>query len=968
MNSSNTKLASHKSRLLTSSLTLATAIAMLAPAGAAYAQQSSSGNQPESDASAEQDEGDAAIIVTGSRVATPGLTAPTPVTSVTSEDLSRRAPSNISDALNTLPQFQNSLSNSQSRTFSAASTQTVQGNFLNLRGLGVNRSLILFDGTRLPPTDASGGVDTNTIPQMLIDRVDVVTGGASAAYGSDAVVGAVNFILNKKFTGVRAIAQGGISSRGDDQSYRLGLAVGTSFAQGRGHVMASAERYEIDGLRMYDRANGDRQYLAAGTGSAALPYRTITDSRFATLAFGGLITSGPLAGQQFLPDGSLAPFRRGTPSATTNIDIGGDGAYHGNNTLNSPLETNQFFARASFELSPAISIYAQGSFANSTTEFDAANISLPGSITTIFADNAFLSPAVRAALGATPSFALGTLRRDIPANHNRVKSESVYLKAGAEGSLGGSWEWDANYSHGTSTARQSSRELRYRNFYAGLDAVRDPNGQIVCRVTLTNPGLYPGCVPINLFGEGNVSQAAIDWLRDDSRNTTRDTLDSVSANIRGNLFSTWAGPVAIAVGAEWRRQTLEQTSNANPAIPEDFTGIRGVPANSLRFTRLNAGVSSGSVKVKEAYAEAVVPLIRDSFVDAFDLNGAVRITDYSTSGQVVTWKAGASLEPVSGIRLRGTISRDIAAPTLFQLFAGARVSPSSIVQPDPHTGTSGQYQIITSGNPNLLPEEGKTYTVGAVFQPRFAPGLSLSVDYYHVRINGAIDTPAHAAIVRECEAGNGMTQACSLINRPLPFSDRTAANFPISVTAAPLNIASLVKEGVDIDLSYRTALSRINADWRGNFAVRAIASYSPKFDRTADSLTPTESYAGGVNGTPTSSGFAYPKLTGSIEAVYSDERLTISVTERFTGSYRLDNLYFTNENPKVHNIGYTDLSIAYRLGAKRNIEAFLNVQNLFDVAPPLIPDSGNAGLAFPTNKAIFDVVGTYFTSGVRVRF
>ena len=904
------------------------------------------------------------IVVTGSRVqATPGYTSPTPVTSLNAESLANRAPSNIPDALNRLPQFQNSLSNNQSRAFSTADSRTPQGNYLNLRALGVNRTLVLLDGVRLPPTDASGGVDLNTLPQMLVQRVDVVTGGASAAYGSDAVAGVVNLILDKKFVGVKAIAQAGISSRKDDGSQRVGIALGKAFLDDKLHVLFSAEHYEIDGFPNGARPYGLRHCSAVGTGTAANPLTTLCNLTINNQTFGGQITSGPLRNFTFQNDGTVVPIQRGTPTANATNDIGGGGAYQpADVTLDSALKTSQGFARFSYEFSPKLTFHAQGSLARSISNYNSAGISLTGSQVTIFNGNAYLRPEVNAALGTTPSFTLGTLRRDLPSNASQFRNTSVNIITGFDGVFGSNFRWDVNYVYGRTQQDVQSDEIKYPNLYAALDAVRDPSGNIVCRVGLTNPGLYPGCVPINLFGEGNVSPAALAYVRQRSMNQLVNKLTVYSANLRGNLFSTWAGPVAVAVGGEYRRQSLVQTSNADPAIPTNITGLRGAPATTLLFARFNGGVTNGSLDVKEGYAEAVVPLARDlSFAKALDLNGAVRVTDYSTSGTVTTWKAGISYRPIQDILFRGTVSRDIAAPTLFQLFSGARATLSAVNSFDTHTGATGSYIQRTVGNASLVPEIAKTYTVGVVFQPRFLSGFALSVDAYSIDIRNAIATLTDLQVNAICEASNGTAPACALITRPLPFADRTAANFPTQIAVSPLNLSKFKRTGIDFEASYRTSLGSLG----DSLTLRGFAAYNPKYERQVSSILPVEQLAGGtIMPLPNETGL--PKLSGSIEATYVKGPLTIDVLERFTGSYRLTGIVYAG-NINEPNIGYTDLTVRYSVG--KHYEMFVNVQNLFDKQPPLIADqNASIGLGYPTTKANYDVIGTYGTVGVRLKF
>ena len=907
------------------------------------------------------------VVITGSRIQRDGFKTPTPVTVLTSEDLESRAASNIADALNTLPQFQNSISNQQASTFSAAGNP--QGNYLNLRGLGVNRSLILLDGVRVPPTNASGGVDLNMLPQALIERVDVITGGASAAYGSDAMVGVVNFILDTDFTGLKASVQASASSRGDAEAYKATLAAGMSFADGAGHVLFSAEHYQIDGLTQGDRPRGSDRILTVGTANATNPYRVISDARYPTMAFGGFIGSGPLANNYFRADGTLAPFNPGVGTgAGSAIVQGGDGAYHPDTqSLTSGLSTDQAFARVSYDFSDTLRAHAQATFGESRNTFDVGAISFTPAQLRIFSDNAFLTPAIRTSLGATPSFTFGTLRRDLPLSAVDLLNTTHTLKLGLEGDLGDGWSWDASYVYGDSKQRQASLEANLINFYAGVDAVVGPNGNVICRAAIADPARFGNCVPINLFGEGNVTSAAVDYLRTPSQFEVNNNMQIVAANVYGDVFSTWAGPVSVAAGLEARRQTLQQSSNGDPAIPRNFGTIRGVPAGSLWFGRQNAGVAQGEVEVSEGYVEAAVPLARNlPWAKDIDLNLAVRLTDYSTSGSVTTWKAGVSYRPSDDLLIRSTVSRDIAAPGLSQLFAGLQAGPSSAATPDVHTNSTGTYLIQTLGNPSLRPEVGSMVVAGFVYTPDWLPGFSASIDATSLLIEDAILVQNQGQIITDCEASNGLGPSCALVIRPFPFENRTPANFPTVVNVVPLNLSKQFQLGADIEISYQAPVSQVFASLPGDFAVRALATYTPTNDRRLSAFNPKQESAGGTfGGDLVTDGF--PIWRGSLDFSYNNGPLSVSVTERFTGSYKRDFFQAFADTKVAPNVAYTDVSVKYKWGEDEKFESILAVENLFNEEPPLIPSAQNPGLQYPTNKRHYDVLGTYITLGLRYR-
>ncbi len=952
-------------RLLSSASIIAAAIAAVVPA-IAHAQTVApvvvhpGEDQPAEGADQANEVED--VVVTGSRVRVNGFQNPTPVTVVSATDLTTRAPSNIPDALNQLPQFVNSTSPTKSE--SRLNVTPVIGNFLNLRGLGPRRTLIMLDGIRVPPTSFDGSVDVNTLPQMLVQRVDVVTGGASAAYGSDAVVGVVNFVLDKNFSGFKAMAQTGISTYSDVVSYRLGAAAGTSFFDDRLSLLGSVEHYDVEGLANDDRPLGGRQYCTGGTGTAANPFTILADCRFNTAPNGGKTTGGGgLNNYVFLGNGVFRPFNAGGLGG-----VGGDGGrIDTDTTVAAPLQTTQGFGRASFEIRPNLIAYAQ----LAVTQTEAGPVHLPdghyaGQSTglTMFAENAFLPAGARALMGAAPSFqysyignpqlasALGGFTLDL--QDARQRTRSINFMSGLQGKFGENWDWDVNYVYGKSTLTSRSRESELAKLAAAADAVLDGGGNIVCRVTLTNPGLYPGCVPINLFGPASASRAAVDYVYGVSEFRTENTMNAVSANLAGTLFQLPHGPFAVSLGAEYRQQELNQTSNADPSIPIDRTGLRGAPASITRFQLTNAARAQGSVDVAEAYVEVVAPLLADRpFAQLLEVTAAGRYTDYSSSGSVETWKLGLNYKPIDELRIRGTISRDIRAPSLFELFAGP--SNSVITLADAHTGVTAIATTSVVSNNTLTPEQGLTKIIGVVYQPQWLPGFSVSVDAYDIQIEDAIVASAAVTNVQLCEASGGTGPECALVIRPLPFSDRSAANFPTLVLSQPLNLADIRQRGVDIELGYRfQALG-------GNFDVRAFANYVPTLDQQQSPTQPIRHYAG----------YLYnAKWRGSVSATYSNDSFSLNVQERFTGTYDMpvfEGASVYRDHGVAPNQTYTDMTLTIPVMDKRS-ELFFNVLNLFNVEPPLLNASAVPDLGYPTVKQTYDITGRYMTAGFRVRF
>ena len=937
---------------------LASGAALAIVPGAALAQVTTAEPSPatapadQEAAAAETAQTTSDIVVTGSRLQANGNQAPTPVTVVSADQLLNATPSNIPDALNKLPQFQ--LSTGPGRVSPGVTSLTNVGNYLNLRGIGINRSLILLDGRRVPATTDSGFVDTNTLPQLLVQRVDVVTAGASAAYGSDAVSGVVNFVLDRNFTGLKGVAQAGVSSRGDGGTYRLGLAGGLGFADDRGHVLASIEHFDAKAIQRSARPLAAGFYARGGAGTAASPYFTAANAAFLGYSAGGLVVGGgPLLGYQFAPGG----IERVVPGTA----LGGGlctgcngGRFDTSSDLTPNVSTTQAYGRASFAVSQAFKPFVDVSYARSHYVSNAINTFVPNQ--TFFSGNPYLPATAQALLtaGATDSFRVGRLNLEFPFYQGDLTSSGFNVTAGADGDLGGGWKYSAYYTHGEGRLKVAARHvLDNTRYLAASDAVRDAAGSIVCRVTVTNPTLYPGCVPINLFGSGAPSPTAIAYVLGTSRFDTKNTLDVGAFNVAGALFDLPAGAVQIALGAEVRRQGLVQTTNANPATPPTFTGIRGVAAGTLAYSNTNGGTADGSYSVKEAYLEAELPLLRDSAVGhSLSLNGAARVTDYSTSGTVVTWKGGAVYEPVEGLRLRVTRSRDIRAPNLVELFAGLRQSQNTFN--DVHTGVSGSIFIQQAGNADLKPEIADTITAGVVLQPSFLRRFSASVDFYQVDIKDAISNQTTLQINQQCEASGGTSPLCTLIRRPLPFSDRSTANYPVSILQVPFNASSLTTRGIDFDIGQRLPIAGTM------LSLRLLANYLDRFETRLSSTAPLIDQTG-ILGQPRWS------ITGSAD--YAVGPVTVSYQGRFYSGVVQDRQFvYRASDLNVPSYFTSDLTLGFDVtqgGAKGTF--FLTANNLFDRKPPIVPQDQLPGFNYPTFQPAYDAIGRTFTAGIRFR-
>lgn len=900
------------------------------------------------------------VTVTGTRIVRDGYEAPTPVTVVGTDVIQDAAKPNIADVLNQMPVFQGSATPSSS---TVSNSGQAGGNNLNLRNLGSNRTLVLFDGRRYPPEFVTGIVDINLMPDALIERVDVVTGGASAVYGSDALAGVVNFVLDKDFTGLKALAQTGVTSRGDGREDKYSLTWGTTFADDRGHFLIEgdlANQDQVDGdARSWNMQGYSLIQNPAYTASNGQP-RLITRRQVGLAAGypGGIISGGPLKGTAFGAGGE--PFTYDYGDLTTgSYHVGGDWASSsmmGAQSLMSGMNRNHIFVHTSFEVTDHVEVFAQFNRGDVHTEARCCYNYYLGNLT-VHPDNPFMPASVAADAQARglQDIPFGTTLRNPPEGFGTVidRWNDVYV-LGAKGDfdlIKTNWSWNVYAQRGRANQNfwvpyQSNSD----RFQQAIDAVRAPDGSIVCRSTLTNPG--DGCVPYNLFGTNVVTREMIDYTQGGP--SLRQTIgqDLVGAGITGAPFSTWAGPVSLAASFEYREDTIE-------GYNDPVSDVRGW--FSTQLTAFEA-----SQEVIEGALETVIPLAMDvSWAEHLDLNAGVRATDYSTSGYVTTWKVGLSYQPVDDLRFRFTQSRDIRAPNLNDLFAEPQTNHNTI--PDPFRGNASYpYYQINLGNPDLKPEEADTTGIGVVYQPGWLPGLSTSVDYYRIDTEGAIATVTYAYTLDQCRAG--VQAYCANIAR---HDDGTLE----SITLLPQNQAALLAEGVDVEASYQLPMANIVSSWKGNLGMRLVGTHTLKLVTDSGIAGPTQVLdAAGSGSTPRWG------INGSL--TYDLDAFRISWTGRYISGGKISNTligcttdcrdvlgYQTVDNNHVPSYFIANLSMAFKFRAgPSDAEAFLAVDNLFDRDPPLYPSQiAGASYAVTTNPVLYQGLGSIYRAGVRFR-
>lgn len=933
-----------------------------------------------------------AIIVTGSRIKS-SFEQPTPVAIKTAEMLQQAQPIGIAEALVQSPQFSNSAGPRSNALFAPGAQQ---GNFLNLRGLGSSRTLILVDGDRVPPTSFDGQVNVDIIPELLVSRVDVVTAGVSAVYGSDAVSGVVNYVLNNKFTGVKLLAQTGMSTYGDGLSYRLGGAAGTGFAGGRGHFVLSVEHRSDGEVQHQDRPETAPQYAFAGLGAttdanlpgtAAFPFTVVQNVNWRTLTpFPGFV-SGPFAGRTFDSAGNLIPVDRGTYVSAVG-QIGGSGTLvDPTRTLLSGTTSTRVFGRASFDVTDGITAFVQGVYSQSRTPVASAinfGLFLPRQGNPFLPATAQLPAFVPAGtpLGAALIFP-GQPDFGPP---NSVETNKFWsVKAGFEGSLGASWDFRAVYQHGSVKQRIISREVNQQRIAAALDVV-SVAGVPTCYITTVNPTALPGCVPYNPYrAGGNAGNLAAlkSFILGDSINNVTNKMDTFSFNISGTPFALPAGDVSVASNFEYRSNSLVRTSNSDPAIP--FSTFGGAIRDAVllgttnNFNISNIGVINGSNNVKEASLEVLVPITNEaSPIGALAVSGAGRWTDYSTSGTVYTWKAGATWEPIEQIRFRGTRSRDIRAPNLFELFAGATSGLLNYVPPPPFAQTSDTRGVRGGGNPNLKPEVADTLSFGVVLNP--VSNLNLSVDYYDISLKDAIQARSNTDILVDCATTGFTSAACSNITlvgggNPTPALLNSAPDIA-SVFAGPINLASLQTRGIDIDANYSLPMSS------GQLTLRANANILLSYKSKAGPTNATVEQAGyiDVSRSLLLQNAIQPELRGTFSANYkSNGGFGAFIQGRYIGSLKQGEVpgltagsqTFVFADKKIGAVWYFDANISQTIEAGplgSELELFANVTNLFNRRPPIIPSDQNPTNSFPTYPNLYDIMGRFVTVGARVKF
>jgi outer membrane receptor protein involved in Fe transport len=1043
----------------------------------------------------------AEVTVTGSRIQLPaGMTTPTPVAELTVTELQSMQPSSITAALTQLPQFagQSATSENFGQLASGGFFNSPGGGSLNLRGLGTKRTLTLLDARRMVPSTAYGGPDINLFPEEVLKSIEVVTGGASAAYGTDAVSGVVNYILDTSMNGFRASAQTGFSELGDGQSQKYTMAFGSDIGE-KAHVLFSASyntRDEILGYGGRDWYNGcglmqsavpanvaliagstpptynAATYLPANGGYSADVPRLIPQCNLHStqLTYDGLIT---VAGKPYelSPDGTAMPFVKTLPTtgAAANSAVmsggGGENLAETDSSLLPSWNLKKAFVYLDTDIGDNFNVFAQGMYAQQSLRYWSRVGDINSNVNqafTIFRDNAYLPASVAAIMDAaglsapTSSVTMtraGT-RDDWATGHFDNTNNMSTFTAGFKGTLTGGflndWHYDGYAQYGQNRLDAAQEQgLRLDRVYLAVDAVKDPTtGSIRCRVTQVS-GRVPDCVPLNVFGSGNASPAAVDWIKgyDDNvqvttnpflgfdaagvpiygdpysytgdedkhrRVTTEQSIVEFNAN--GKLFDAWAGAVNGALGAHYRKESIDQKvwdSQGNTAAdstyfpvwcpdsvaillpgqpgynarcasqiargirPPGAIGVKGVPANP--YTNIvdtqfsNVPFIAGSFNVTEVYAETLFPLISEqSWMKSLNLDASVRWADYEGSGSIWSYKAGLDAALTNEIRLRGTYSHDARAANIaerfdrtggFTLGITDPLAPPGWVQGTPVT-------TVTGGNPEVEPEEADTFTAGIVYQPSWAQGLHMSVDWLNISIDGAIEQLPAQQVVNQCYLDGNQDQCARIIRDP-------ATNFILFIPQLYQNLSKSKLEAIDAEIGYVHGVKLLGGNEQMSF--RLFGTYLLENSTTSqagvktdltDSVT-DQFMKTRINATMNYNNGPFNWFVqarylggGKLNARYNLERPLGTVSGGVTTVTGSAVIYDVADN-EVGTAVYWDTRVGYTIPTgDGSLEIFANVNNLFDKEPPLVLGEG---IAFQTGGG-YDTIGRFFTLGVNLRF
>ncbi|MES1973027.1 MAG: TonB-dependent receptor [Pseudomonadota bacterium] len=940
------------------------------------------------------------IVVTGSRIARPEIDSAIPIAVINSQQIQSQGITNVQDLAQKLPQVGIPGISKTNSNFATTGNGIAT---INLRNLGDSRTLVLVNGRRFVPGVAGTSVvDVNNIPTDFVDRVEVVTGGASAVYGSEAVAGVVNFVLKDNIDGIIARVQSGISERGDNGNYSASISGGLKFgADDRGSIIGNFTYSKDDGLLSRDRAISSQDCLYVCGPSANSSFAA--QGRFLLRGSNSAILPGGTSTFTFAPDNSVV---YGFSAAANGYNR------NSQRRISTPVERYLGAASAKYELSDHVTAFLEGTYArtNSSSQIEAnpfgAGAGISGAALPLGygIDNPFIpapvAAAIAAANAATPgsvtSISFARRQNEVFTRSNTNRRETFRVAGGFRGDITDKWNYEVSAVYGQLKDHTETQDVDLTKYAFALDAIRDGSGNIVCRSAAARAA---GCVPINLFGFNTASAAASKYVQADlpRSDDVTNTEFVASASVSGSLVTLPYGDLKIAAGAEYRREKSIDNWDA-------LTNAGNNSGNQTPDT-------TGSFNVKEVFGEVDIPLLSGlPLAESLSLNGAARYSHYSTVGDIFSWNAGGEYSPISGLKFRANYAIANRAPNISELFSAASETFPSVS--DPCNGltsaSTGQYVApckaipavaaaiatpggfkygqsdlqgingFNSGNPNLKQEKGQTFTAGVVVAPRMVPGFSFTADYFNIKVTNAIGTVPRSTSINQCLL-LGLPQFCNNVIRD------PNTGFITTVNSTAVNIASLKTSGIDFGLNYGHKLGLISND---RFDLRVLYTLTLKYESQSDPASPVLNGVGNLNNgeifkSKINANVAY--TAGPVTFTWNGTYLSRMVAFLEADFGTADTLDFLvnsagltqaqAQNAVSHNrIAarlYQDVQLKVAVGEKKNFELFIGATNLFDVKPPILEDGIYPGVSITgttTAADVYDPFGRRFYAGVQVKF
>ncbi|WP_243445817.1 TonB-dependent receptor domain-containing protein [Polymorphobacter arshaanensis] len=931
------------------------------------------------------------IIVTGSRIARPDLNTASPIQVLGQQEFQLSGAVNVEEVLYDLPQIVPSLTGASNNPGDGAATA-------DLRGLGAARTLVLVNGRRWMSYDVTQIVDLNTIPASLVKRADVLTGGRGAVYGSDAIAGVVNFVLNDEFEGMQVDAGYRLTQQGDGATFNVSATIGTNFANGKGNVTVYGSYAQRDPIFQADRSatsytlsdDGSGGTFLGGSGSVPGTRFQVNQSKASPTP--GCATGASTRNNLFNTDGSFRTYCGATDAFN----------FAPANYLQVPQERWFMGGFAKYEINEHAEAYTELAFVNNqvNTQLAATPISgnfrvpvnspfFAGSTQANFlaADAAQTNTVTSNGLVDAPkdgyvTLAIGRRLNEVGPRISKNNRDAYRVLVGMRGEIAGDWRYDGYYTFARTTNNEAQAgNVSRSRFAAALNTTGTTLGTVACAPGA--PAAGAACAPLNIYGAGNISPAAADYISISTQNGT--TIEEQVANAaitNGNLFDFgWgAAPVGIAFGVEWR----SEFGDFNPDTALSSGDVVG----------FNGGTQTvGSYSVTDLFAEINLPVVADKpgFYN-LELNGAYRYSMYSNNvGNASTYSLGGQWAPIKGLTIRGQYQHALRAPSISALYLGqsegfpgftdyctqavaqtnATLKQSCINNGVPANvvGTafgSGNAQIraIFGGNPQLEAETSNTWTAGVAIVPSQIPALSLTVDYYSIDINSAILAAGPGATnVRDAcfgDSGNNFTPYdtayCALIPRdPTTFEVDGLQN----VNA---NAGQISTTGVDFNLQYG-----MNANFgfanESKFTFRLSGTYLISWENNPISVIPSLRYdCAGLFGA--TCGDPYSTWRGSARVTWATGPLTTSLLWRYIGGTDDDGTAGVVSTTHLGAASYFDLSGSWNVS--KNFSFLLGIDNLFNKGQPIIADGNNQQAnGYPST---YDPYGRRFFIGASATF